>query len=210
MGLIIDRRIRAVKSGYEEMKQVNLELTSVKRLEKLDDEVKLLWLMVKYGIIVVLNVMVAMKTVPASLTENQAQKYVCSMINKDETAGGEVEAIRKFLLQSCSSDSLERIGSSMRVDGEVLAPPALECYGCSKPLVSYLTTAVKLYTCAGIKQIEKVILRCKECCLIYNPTQFGNKDALGFQFYAEEQPIVEVTDTVYFERSLLEWQCCLA
>ena len=33
--------IRAVKSGYEEMKQVNLELTSVKRLEKLDDEVKL-------------------------------------------------------------------------------------------------------------------------------------------------------------------------
>ena len=32
--------IRAVKSGYE-MKQVNLELTSVKRLEKLDDEVKL-------------------------------------------------------------------------------------------------------------------------------------------------------------------------
>ena len=69
---------RAVKSGFEEMKKINLAFTSVK--EKLDDELKMLWLMAKYGTTNVLKIMAAMKTVPASLTENQAEKYVCSLV----------------------------------------------------------------------------------------------------------------------------------
>ena len=69
--------IEAVKSGYEDIKQANLELANVKRLEKVDDEVLLLWLMARYGVIAVVKVMAAMKSIPASLTENQAQKYVC-------------------------------------------------------------------------------------------------------------------------------------
>ena len=70
--------IEAVKSGYEDIKQPpNLELANVKRLEKVNDEVLLLCLMARYGVIAVVKVMAAMKSIPASLTENQAQKYVC-------------------------------------------------------------------------------------------------------------------------------------
>ncbi len=79
-----------------------------------------------------------------------------------------------------------------------LGPPVEECYNCSRKLVSYLATGVKLFTSIGVKTVEKVTLRCKECNLIYGPIQFGNKHTEGFQFYTEEQLIVEVTDTVYF------------
>ena len=200
-----------MKSAYEDMKRANL--TGVKRLEKLGDEVKLLWLMAKHRMVAVLNVIVAMRTVPASLTENQASKYVLRGVEGDQQTAieSDAEAIYDFLLSSCSCDALEKIASStMKMEVSVLGPPALECCGCRKPLVSYLTTSVTLYTCSGVRQVEKVTLRCKECSLIFNPTQFGNKHVQGFQFYPDEQPIVEVSDTVYFDRSLLEWQCCLA
>lgn len=56
---------RAVKSGFEEIKKINLELASVKTMEKLDGELKM-WLMAKYGTTNVLKIMAAMRTVPAS------------------------------------------------------------------------------------------------------------------------------------------------
>ena len=135
--------LRAVKSAYDDMKRANL--TGVKRLEKLGDEVKLLWLMAKHGMVAVLNVIVAMRTVPASLTENQARKYVLRGVEGTSDA----EAIYDFLLSSCASDALEKIASSMKMEVSVLGPPALECCGCRKPLVSYLTTTVTLWCSAS-------------------------------------------------------------
>lgn len=92
----------------------------------------------------------------------------------------------------------------------MIRPPVTDCYSGSRKLVSYLTTEVKLYTCGGVKKKEKVALQCKACSMVYNPVQFGNKHQIGFQFYPEEQGIIGVTDTVSFEKNLLEWQCCLA
>lgn len=201
--------IGVVKTKHEEMKRVNLDVVSENRLEKLDDEVKMSWLMAKYGVMACLKVMVAMKTASESLTEGQACNYVCSMV-KDEVTRGDAAAIHKFLLNCCASSILEQVESCIRMERKVLGPPAVKCYSCSRRLVSYLTTSVKLYTCEGMKRREKVVLQCKECNLIYSPTQFGNKHTLGFQYYLKQQPVVEVTDTVYFERNLLEWQCCLA
>ena len=202
---------RAVKSGFEEMKKINLELASVKTMEKLDDDLKMLWLMAKYGTTNVLKIMAAMRTVPASLTENQAEKYVCSLVKKNETVGSDnVEFLYKFLSVSCSNGTLDRVVSAVRVEEELLGPPAMECYSCSRSLVSYLTTGVKIYTCAGVQEMEKITLQCKECHLIYTPTQFGNKHRQGFQFYHKEQPVIEVNNKVYFSRNLLEWQCSLA
>ena len=200
--------ICAVKSGYEQMKAISLELTSVKRREKMNDDIKVLWLMAKYGVSAVIKVIAAIEAVPSSLSERQALKYVHKTVDENEVARSDVETMYSFLVHSCLS--ITRIGANSKVERVVIAPPCGECYSCKRPLVSYLTTDVKLYTCVGLKPIEKVILRCKECNLIYNPTQFGNKHTQGFQFYEKEQPILEVSDTVYFERSLLEWQCCLA
>ena len=111
--------VTAIKSGYEDMKQVNLELTSVKRL---DDRVKLLWLMAKYSMVAVLNVLVALNTAPASLTKKQAHKYVLRMANADQTIEGDLEVIYTFLSKSSSSDAMGRIASSVQTEGLVLGP----------------------------------------------------------------------------------------
>ena len=116
------------------------------------------------------------------LTDGKSgHKYVLRVVEEDQQTAMEsdAEAIYDFLLSSCSSDALEKIASSVKMEVSVLGPPALECCGCRKPLVSYLTTFVTLYTCSSVQQVEKVILRCKECNLILNPTQFGNKHVQG-------------------------------
>ena len=51
--------IRAVQNAYEEIRQVNLECLNGKRLEKLDDDVKLL---AKYRVIPCMKAMVAMRS----------------------------------------------------------------------------------------------------------------------------------------------------
>jgi len=73
--------IRAVQNAYEEIRQVNLECLSGKRLEKLDDDVKLFWLMAKYGVIPCMKAMVAMRAIPSSLKNQQAHKYVCRVVD---------------------------------------------------------------------------------------------------------------------------------
>ena len=80
------------------MKSVNLDVVSGERLAKLDDEVKMSWLMAKYGVMACLKVMPAMKTAASpSLTEGQACKYIYSMV-EDEVSKGDAAAIHKFLL----------------------------------------------------------------------------------------------------------------
>ena len=69
--------IRAVQNAYEEIRQVNLECLSGKTLGKLDVDVKLFWLMAKYGVIPCMKAMVAMRAIPSSLTKEQVHKYVC-------------------------------------------------------------------------------------------------------------------------------------
>ena len=101
--------------------------------------------MAKYGVMACLKVMVAMKTVSESLTEGQTCNYVCSMV-KDEVTRGDAAAIHKFLLNCCASSILEQVESCIRMERKVLGPPAVKCYSCSRRLVSYLTTSVKLYT----------------------------------------------------------------
>ena len=64
--------VTAIKSWFEEVKKINLGLASVKTIEKLDDKLKMLWLMAKYGTTNVLKIMAAMRTVPASLTHSIA------------------------------------------------------------------------------------------------------------------------------------------
>ena len=71
-------------------------------------------------------------------------------------------------------------------------------------------TKVKYYTEGGGSYADKVTLRCVDCKLFYNPTQYGNKSDLGFRYYPEVGRIVEATDSVCATRSLGEFQCSLA
>ena len=148
--------ICAVKSGYEQMKAVSLELTSVKRREKMNDDIKVLWLMAKCGVSAVIKVIAAIEAVPSSLSERQALKYVHKTVDENKVVRSDVETMYSFLVHSCLG--ITRIGANLKVERVVIAPPCGECYNsCKRPLVSYLTTDVKLYTCVGLKPIEKVI-----------------------------------------------------
>ena len=54
---------------------------------------------------------------------------MCSLVKKDETVGSDnVEFLYKFLSVSCSSGTLDRVVSAVRVEEELLGPPAMECY----------------------------------------------------------------------------------
>ena len=93
----------------------------------------------------------------------------------------------------------------------ILAPPVDCCYGCEQPLVANNSCQVKCYTNNGVATGRKFTLRCVHCNLYYNNyAQFGNKRDKGFRFYPTEQSFVEVSDSTYLHRELLEFQCCLA
>ena len=96
-----------------------------------------------------------------------------------------MKVIHNFLSNCTKSVPLDFVTPCVKVEEEVLGPLVSECYSCSRQLVSYLTTEVKLYTCAGVKKMEKVALQCKECSMIYNPVQFGNNHQVGFQWNKE-------------------------
>ena len=104
---------------------------SGERLAKLDDEVKMSWLIAKYGVMACLKVMLTMKTASPSLTEGQACKYIYSMV-EDEVSKGDATAIHKFLLNCCASSILEQVDSCVRMERRVLGPPAIKCYSCSR------------------------------------------------------------------------------
>ena len=111
---------------------------------------KLFLLMAKYGVIPCMKAMVAMKTIPLSLTKEQAHKYVCRMV--DDVSESDARAIHTFLSNCTKSMPLDFVTPCVKVEKEVMGPPLSECYSCRKQLVSYLTTEVKLYTCAGVKR----------------------------------------------------------
>ena len=51
---------------------------------------------------------------------------------------------------------------------------------------------------------------CKKCSLTYNYNKWGDKSKISFVYYDEPADYVEVNDTTYFVRSLLDLQCSLA
>ncbi len=92
----------------------------------------------------------------------------------------------------------------------VLGPPLSSCYDCGNNLVANHSTTVKVYNLTGFSKATKVTLCCKSCKLSYNYANFGNKRELGFRLYPNRRKYVEASDTVYFERSVLNLQCSLA
>ena len=81
---------------------------------------------------------------------------------------------------------------------------------CRSNLIENHRCRVKLYTLAGIHEVEKVTLRCVRCKISYNYDKWGDKIDNGFRYYPVARNFVEVNDTTYFERQLQNLQCSLA
>ena len=122
---------------------------------------------------------------------------------------GELDNICSLLSAFCTS-SITNL--SMTTPQHVMAPPTEICLECGENLASiaYHTCDVKYYSCKEVYYTKKFTLRCTKCCVLYNYSQYGNKHQRGFRYYQQERLAVEVTDTVYFDRHLLDWQCSLA
>ena len=69
--------------------------------------------------------------------------------------------------------------------GYIQLAPVGKCIVCRRRLVSNNCTKVKYYAEGGVSYADKVTLRCVDCTLFYNLTQYGNKSDLGFRHYPE-------------------------
>ena len=72
------------------------------------------------------------------------------------------------------------------------------------------TMQVTIYALYGVTSASKVTLRCCSCSLSYNYSMWGRKRSTGFKYYPLQREYVEVSDTVFYQRRLLELQCSLA
>ncbi len=204
--LTLSREKKQVKSAFHAVEALKLFKESGKSLEKLSEGRKLSWAIGKYGWSIVHCVGRCLSSLPCSLTEAQRLNFIEMACPDSDIDRDTLKEISTFLVEQCC-DFVSSLASDVV---EVLAPPVAECFECGSGLVSYHSCEVKLYTLKGVKNVPKVTLRCQHCQLHYSYSQFGNKHELGFRYYPRMQPIVEVTDTVFVHRRMLELQCSLA
>jgi len=197
------RLITQLNSSVENLR--SLDLFQVQYTISLSEEISLLWLLAKYGPERIMNICHYLKKLPSTLTKLQSVRYIGGHMKITES---EAKMLVGFIQSSCPS--LLSASQGEPSAPAVLAPPVSTCLRCCNQLVSYHTCKARYYTEEGAYLVDKVTLRCMECKLFYNITQYGNKSELGFRFYPTTGDTVEATDTVYARRSLLEFQCALA
>lgn len=197
--------LSGVRDAYTRMK--NTEFVDVSRHDvgMLSEDELACWLVAKLGFLKTIKLFSAVNMVPESVTAKQRSEIVCQCCGISESEYDEL----KSLLDAICEKNIDP-GVAVFEDPLVLAPPVHHCYDCDGHLTCNHITTVKCYTCTGARQSTKVTLRCKGCGISYNYAQFGDKSGLGFRYYPTRRKYVEVSDTVYFHRQLLELQCSLA
>ena len=196
---------KQTKSAFRALNALELFEQDGRRLQKLSEDQKLSWAIIKYGWSTVNTIGRCLASLPCSLTEARRMKFV-EMACTDLVGRAALNAMVTFLSEQCPN-----FLSSLATDEVIsLAPPVAECIECGHRLVSYHTCDVTVYSLKGVKSVSKVTLRCQQCGLLYGYSQFGNKHEVGFRFYPQIQLMVEATDTVFVERRMLELHCSLA
>ena len=83
-----------------------------------------------------------------------------------------------------------------------LVPPTTSCITCARSLtLHHEPVRVKCFTLSGLHSGIKLSLRCRNCKLNYNYSQYGNKE-LGYRFYSKPREFVEASDVAYVDRDL--------
>ena len=198
---------RDIKKAFSLLHEINVFSTSHSTCLAMDQVLSLL--INRFGWNSVSTIASIINSLPKVLTEKQFSAFLerkCSeqgVILSDECVS--IDQIAQLLQDHCS----EFVGSFHK-ELLVLAPPFSECPSCSSRLVSYHDCTVKVYEMDRVTKLPKITLRCIDCKLLFGYSQFGNKKPLGFRFYDTERPYIEVTDTAFVNRRLLEFQCSLA
>lgn len=201
----VNKAIADFKSASEAIMAISLEDIRPRALESMTEHQVVLLLVCKFGVDLVCKATSESSDLPINAPPHVKRKYrECNGLD-----GPECNRMMEVLSSRChSSDSTPR--SASLATSTLLLPPTGKCIQCNKTLVSNHTCKAKLYTFEGAMEKEKMTLRCNECSLIYNYSQYGNKHGVGFRYYENQRDYVEVNDCVFFDRRLLEFQCCLA
>ena len=164
--------VKELHDCCERLAEMNADELPMNCLSKLSDDEKICWLFSKYGSTTVVNVCKALKAVPVTVTDAQHLKFVqeISGINEEK-----VIILVKFITEACPGliDMFTFQDFPL-----ILAPPVTHCYDCEQRLVSNHTCQVRCFTTEGLRVAMKVTLRCKDCKLAYNYSQFGSKEGL--------------------------------
>ena len=196
-----------LKDSIESLKLNNIGAFSSKKLSKLSEGDKLACLILRYGFKVVCMCASGLTQLPTSLPRS----YLLNLLSQGtDLSTSDVAALCDMLKDHCSTLLATTMWPNATDLPKVIAPGVDECIQCGSNLVSYHSCGVTCYTLHGPTKFTKVSLRCQGCGILYNYSKFGNKHETGFRFYPNQREYVEVSDTVFFERSLLELQCCLA
>lgn len=202
------KKFRAdVKKAFSLLKEINV-FSSSKSTKVTMDQV-LCILINKFGWSAISTIASVVNSLPEVLTETQFSAFLerkCTERGVDLSGqSANMHEIAELLQNEC-----RQFVSSFEKELLVLAPPLAECPTCSTRLVVYHDCTTRVYEMDGVITLPKITLRCIGCKLYFGYSQFGNKKPLGFRYYENERPYIEVTDTVFVNRKLLEFQCSLA
>ncbi len=204
----IRQPLKDQRKAFDIIAQVDLFHCSESDLSSLTEDQKFSWLIQRFGWVVVSRIWSALKSIPSVLTKAQRSRVFLAQCQKNEISVETATEIGEMLEDECT-------GIFTHFECEtpkflVLCPPISECPKCDSKLVAYHDCEVRVFTYSGVSTASKFSLRCKGCKLYFGYSQYGNKRELGFRYYCDKRPLIEVTDTVFMDRRLLEFQCCLA
>lgn len=192
-----------LKSALEVISRTRLIDFGREKLQSLGEAQKISWVFGNYAASTVTALCRALRSIDGLTTESQRGQILAE---RSGLSPSDATALGRFIERECVS-LVDLFAPSIK---QVLAPPVNICYECEGMLVANHRCEVKYYTNDGVTAAEKVTLRCTRCSLFYNYAQYGNKRVRGFRHYPTERSAVEASDTTYFDRHLLEFQCNLA
>lgn len=118
-----------------------------------------------------------------------------------------ISEVLDLTVQDTSSDDCH---TGSPIQERYLCPPVDRCVHDGGALVpNHSSTIVTVFTLTGPEVAKKYTLRCVACQCIYSYSMFGNKFKDGQVYYEKTRKLIEISDTVYCERSLYEMFCSL-
>ena len=88
----------------------------------------------------------------------------------------------------------------------LLCPPVDSCVHDGSTLApNHKPTTVTVFTLTGPEVAQKYSLKSCSCQCIYNYSMYGNKLKDGERYYDKPRELIEVSDSIYCERTLYEF-----
>ena len=200
--------ISTITAARASLSEVTLSDIGVAPLRSLSPEEFMAWLVARFGVKESKKICSVAASIPPTLTSAQRDRYIQKHLGSGPST--EATSVCSLVSEECCSLTDLQVSNSTSLPQLILAPPVKQCLRCDGNLVENHHCVVKVYRMTSFMEADKVTLRCRKCRITYNYAMWGDKHTNGFIYYGTPREFVEVTDTAYMDRKLLELQCSLA